>query len=115
MSSVRKMHIKSILPLDPLIDVEEDYPCFCLCLGLEQIIITRFRLRIGRHFPQILRIEARIFIFVTLQFAHITFCFLRQRVCFIYDSRSLSDVQKVIQSFEDLLLSLYIIRPLVKS
>lgn len=40
-----------------------DYPCLCLCLGLEQITIIRPRLRIRRHFSQILRTEALIFIF----------------------------------------------------
>lgn len=43
---------------------ESDYPCLCLCLGLEQITIIRPRLRISRHFSQILRTEALIFIFV---------------------------------------------------
>ena len=43
---------------------ECDYPCLCLCLGLEQITIIRPRLRISRHFSQILRTEALIFIFV---------------------------------------------------
>lgn len=43
---------------------ESDYPCLCLCLGLEQITIMRPRLRIRRHFSQILRTEALIFIFV---------------------------------------------------
>jgi len=42
---------------------EYDYPCRCLCLGLEQITIIRPRLRISRHFSQILRTEALIFIF----------------------------------------------------
>lgn len=42
----------------------KDYPCLCLCLGLEQITIIRPRLRISRHFSQILRTEALIFIFV---------------------------------------------------
>lgn len=41
-----------------------DYPCLCLCLGLEQITIMRPCLRISRHFSQILRTEALIFIFV---------------------------------------------------
>lgn len=40
-----------------------DYPCLCLCLGLEQISLIRPRLRIIRHFSQILRTEALIFIF----------------------------------------------------
>ena len=40
------------------------YPCLCLCFGLEQITIIRPRLRINRHFSQILRTEAPIFIFV---------------------------------------------------
>ena len=40
------------------------YPCLCLCLGLEQITLIRPRLRISRHFSQILRTEALIFIFV---------------------------------------------------
>jgi len=40
-----------------------DYPCLCLCLGLEQITIIRPRLRIRRHLSQILRTEALIFIF----------------------------------------------------
>ena len=39
------------------------YPCLCLCLGLEQISLIRPRLRISRHFSQILRTEALIFIF----------------------------------------------------
>lgn len=43
---------------------KSDYPCLCLCLGLEQIILMRPRLRISRHFSQILRTEALIFIFV---------------------------------------------------
>jgi hypothetical protein len=43
---------------------EKDYPCLCLCLGLEQITIIRPRLRISRHFSQILRTDALIFIFV---------------------------------------------------
>nr|YP_010144962.1 ribosomal protein L36 [Exacum affine]QQL92367.1 ribosomal protein L36 [Exacum affine] len=43
---------------------ESDYPCLCLCLGLEQIAIIRPLLRISRHFSQILRTEALIFIFV---------------------------------------------------
>jgi hypothetical protein len=43
---------------------ESDYPCLCLCLGLEQITLMRPRLRISRHFSQILRTEALIFIFV---------------------------------------------------
>lgn len=42
---------------------KSDYPCLCLCLGLEQITIIRPRLRISRHFSQILRTEALIFIF----------------------------------------------------
>jgi hypothetical protein len=42
----------------------KDYPCLCLCLGLRQITIIRPRLRISRHFSQILRTEALIFIFV---------------------------------------------------
>ena len=42
---------------------EYDYPCLCLCLELEQITIIRPRLRINRHFSQILRTEALIFIF----------------------------------------------------
>lgn len=42
----------------------KDYPCLCLCLGLEQITIIRPRLRISLHFSQILRMEALIFIFV---------------------------------------------------
>ena len=42
----------------------KDYPCLCLCLGLEQITIIRLRLRIRRHFSQIFRMEALIFIFV---------------------------------------------------
>lgn len=40
----------------------KNYPCLCLCLGLEQITIIRPRLRISRHFSQILRTEALIFI-----------------------------------------------------
>ena len=40
------------------------YPCLCLCLGLEQITIIRPLLRISRHFSQILRTEALIFIVV---------------------------------------------------
>jgi hypothetical protein len=43
---------------------KSDYPCLCLCLGLEQITIIRPRLRISRHFSQILRTEALIFIFL---------------------------------------------------
>jgi len=43
---------------------ESDYPCLCLCLGLEQITLIRPRLRISRHFSQILRTEALIFIFL---------------------------------------------------
>jgi hypothetical protein len=43
---------------------ESDYPCLCLCFGLEQITIIRPRLRINRHFSQILRTEALIFIFI---------------------------------------------------
>jgi hypothetical protein len=43
------------------------YPCLCLCLGLEQITIIRPRLRINRHFSQILRTEAPIFIFVIFE------------------------------------------------
>nr|QQL92283.1 ribosomal protein L36 [Eustoma grandiflorum] len=43
---------------------ESDYPCLCLCLGLEQITISRPLLRISRHFSQILRTEALIFILV---------------------------------------------------
>lgn len=42
----------------------KNYPCLCLCLGLGQITIIRPRLRISRHFSQILRTEALIFIFV---------------------------------------------------
>lgn len=45
---------------------ESDYPCLCLCFRLEQITIIRPRLRINRHFSQILRTEALIFIFLTL-------------------------------------------------
>lgn len=45
---------------------ENDYPCRCLCLGLEQITIIRPRLRISRHLSQILRTEALIFIFAIL-------------------------------------------------
>jgi len=41
----------------------KDYPCLCLCLGLEQITIIRPRLRISRHFSQIFRTDALIFIF----------------------------------------------------
>jgi hypothetical protein len=44
------------------------YPCLCLCLGLEQITIIRPRRRISRHFSQILRTEALIFIFPTPYF-----------------------------------------------
>lgn len=44
--------------------VKPAYPCLCLCLGLEQITLMRPRLRISRHFSQILRTEALIFIFV---------------------------------------------------
>lgn len=96
-----------------LLDVEKDYPCLCLCLGLEQITITRPRLRISRHFSQILRTEARIFMFVVLQFGidminHITSRFPRNKGSLIHEpkySLSLSDVQEVIQSFEDLLRS----------
>lgn len=47
---------------------ESDYPCLCLCLGLEQITIIRPRRRISRHFSQILRTEALIFIFATPYF-----------------------------------------------
>ena len=47
---------------------EFDYPCLCLCLGLEQITIIRPRRRISRHFSQILRTEALIFIFATPYF-----------------------------------------------
>nr|ADD63126.1 ribosomal protein L36 [Microlaena stipoides] len=39
------------------------YPCLCLCFGLEQMTLIRPRLRISRHFVQILRTEALIFIF----------------------------------------------------
>jgi hypothetical protein len=45
-----------------------DYPCLCLCLGLEQITLIRPRRRINRHFSQILRTEALIFIFPTPYF-----------------------------------------------
>jgi len=41
-----------------------DYLCFCLCLRLEQITIIRPCLRIIRHFLQILRTEAPVFIFL---------------------------------------------------
>ena len=47
---------------------ESYYPCLCLCLGLEQITIIRPRRRISRHFSQILRTEALIFIFATPYF-----------------------------------------------
>lgn len=50
-------------PLFPLKN-KKDYPCLCLCLGLEQITIIRPLLRISRHFSQILRTEALIFIVV---------------------------------------------------
>lgn len=42
------------------------YPCLCLCFGLQQITMIRLRLRISRHFSHILRMEARIFIAITL-------------------------------------------------
>ena len=51
-------------PLDLWRLFSKDYPCLCLCFGLEQITIIRPRLRINRHFSQILRTEALIFIFV---------------------------------------------------
>lgn len=51
-------------PLGSLFIFYKDYPCLCLCLGLEQITIIRPRLRISLHFSQILRMEALIFIFV---------------------------------------------------
>ena len=54
----------SLFDLESLFLFEKDYPCLCLCLGLEQITIIRPRLRISRHFSQILRTEALIFIFV---------------------------------------------------
>lgn len=47
----------------PCFEVYKDYPCLCLCFGLEQIIRIRPRLCISRHFSQILRTEALIFIF----------------------------------------------------
>ena len=47
---------------------KSDYPCLCLCLGLEQITLIRPRRRISRHFSQILRTEALIFIFPTPYF-----------------------------------------------
>ena len=50
------------------------YPCLCLCLGLEQITIIRPRLRISRHFSQILRTEALIFILVIP-------CFKSKSIC----------------------------------
>lgn len=50
--------------------ISKDYPCLCLCLGLEQITIIRPRLRISRHFSQILRTEALIFIFLFLSFEY---------------------------------------------
>lgn len=46
------------------LNFSKDYPCLCLCLGLEQITIIRPLLRISRHFSQILRTEALIFIIV---------------------------------------------------
>lgn len=50
-------------PLESLL--KKNYPCLCLCLGLKQITIIRPRLRISRHFSQILRTDALIFIFVS--------------------------------------------------
>lgn len=44
----------------------KNYPCLCLCFGLEQTTIIRFRLRINRQLSQILRTEARTFIFIFL-------------------------------------------------
>jgi hypothetical protein len=44
----------------------KNYPCLCLCFGLEQTIIIRFRLRINRQLSQILRTEARTFILYSL-------------------------------------------------
>jgi hypothetical protein len=52
------------LYIEPFRFSKSDYPCLCLCLGLEQITLIRPRLRISRHFSQILRTEALIFIFV---------------------------------------------------
>jgi hypothetical protein len=54
--------ICSSVPLES--PFSKDYPCLCLCLGLEQITIMRPLLRISRHFSQILRMEALIFIIV---------------------------------------------------
>ena len=54
--------ICSSVPLES--PFSKDYPCLCLCLGLEQITIIRPLLRISRHFSQILRTEALIFIVV---------------------------------------------------
>lgn len=45
-----------------------DYPCLCLCFGLQQITMIRPRLRINRHFSHILRMEARIFVTTTLNY-----------------------------------------------
>jgi len=52
------------VPLVVFLVYSNGYPCRCLCFGLEQITIIRPRLRISRHFSQILRTEALIFIFV---------------------------------------------------
>lgn len=57
------LYLWSFLP-PPFFFLKIIYPCLCLCLGLEQITIIRPRLRISRHFSQILRTEALIFIFV---------------------------------------------------
>ena len=53
----------------------KDYPCLCLCRGLEQITIMRPLLRISRHFSQILRTEALIFI-MGIPYLNVEFTFL---------------------------------------
>lgn len=42
----------------------ENYPCFCLCFGLEQTTMIRFRLRINRQLSHIFLTEARTFILI---------------------------------------------------
>lgn len=73
------------------LELQKYYPCLCLCLGLKQITIMRPRLRIRRHFSQILRTEALIFIFI-IPYLHSEsiFFFYSKKVYFIFELQIIS-------------------------
>src|SRR5262245_4198675 len=48
------------------------YPCFCLCFGFSQMIITALLRRMTLHLLQIFRTEDLIFIVVSLKFLNLT-------------------------------------------